>query len=196
MFVLGTSGIDRTCLPTDDSPAVLTRIYDACLSKAGIRNMNTRSFVASLLSALAVVGCMSPPLAAEENSTSTIDPEQLSRVAKAWAYPQDNRLSIKPGIGRVFPMHVVVSQTTDSLDHVCRYYAKKCGYRSFDDLDVRATGESEHGIFLVRDHRADAGAEVPRVIFMHYNQDHTVSVTVMRPEKSSQTQVDLAVSVR
>ena len=159
--------------------------------------MNTRPRIAFvLISVFTAIWIISQPLNAENDSTSTNDPEQLGRVAKEWAYPQDNTLSIKPGIGKLFPLHLVITQTNDSLIDVCRYYARKCGHESFDDIDLRATGESKNGIYLIRDHRSDTSAEVPRVIFMHYNKNHTVSVTVMRPPKSSQTQVDVCVSVR
>lgn len=158
--------------------------------------MNSRSPIVSFISVLGAVWCLNQPLNAENDLTSTTDSEHLGRVAKEWAYLGHNTLSIKPGIGKIFPLHVVVMQTTESFDDVCRYYAKKCGHKSFDDIDLRATGESEHGIYLIRDHRLDPSAEVPRVIFMHYNKQHTVSVTVMRPAKATQTQIDLCVSVR
>jgi hypothetical protein len=152
--------------------------------------------VSALIVVLTGIWFVTQPLSAENDLTSTIDPDQLARLAKEWAYPQDNTLSIKPDIGRVFPLHLVITQTDDSFIDVCRYYARKCGHKSFDDIDLRATGESTEGIYLIRDHRADTSAEIPRVIFMHYNKTHTVCVTVMRPPGSGKTQVDVCLSVR
>lgn len=163
----------------------------------GTTNMNSRPVILlALISVFTSISFVSEPLSAENDLTSTIDPEQLGRVAKEWAYPEENTLSLKPGIGKIFPLHLVLTQTKDSFVSVCRYYTRKCGHKSFDDIDLRATGESSDGIYLIRDHRTDTSAEVPRVIFMHYNKNHTVTVTVMRPPKSSQTQVDVCVSVR
>ena len=159
--------------------------------------MNIRSLFALLMIAvLCTVGFISQSLIAETDSTSVTDPEQLGRVAREWAYPEDNTISIDPAIGRPFPLHVVVVQTDDPFDDVCQYYASKCGGGSFDDIDVSKSGESDSGIYLIRDNRADTSAAIPRVIFMHDNNDHTVSVTVMRPNQSSQTQIDLSVAVR
>lgn len=159
--------------------------------------MKSRPFLVSLsLFVIVLSSLVARPVRAEDELASAVDPARLGRVAKAWAYPKDNTLSIQPAIGVVFPLHVVVTQTDDSLVEVCRYYAKKCGHESFDKVDLRATGKSQSGVYLIRDHRADPSAKVPRVIFMYHDKNQTVSVTVMRPVGARQTQVDVCVSVR